>query len=246
MLNSLPITDLLFNPIILASIFVIVIVILLGVWGGYYLKRKRSRQGGQDLDEAQRKGYEILNQSIKKAQAILANAELEGIRVEAGSRVATNQLDAEYSKHLSKSLNLSQNTIAEATNEAKQTISLATQQFINFLNELGAGTKKIESDSQALTSQRINNLFEGFETRLSDFLIKTEQASTHSIELELRSTRQLIETYKSQQMALIDENIIAMMEQTLSLVLGKKLSLSDQLDLIYEALEKAKVEKFIV
>ncbi len=43
-----------------------------------------------------------------------------------------------------------------------------------------------------------------------------------------------------------DENIIAMMEQTLSIVLAKKLSLKDQLDLVYEALEKAKVEKFVV
>ncbi len=204
------------------------------------------KQNEKDLDEAQKKGYEILHQSIKKAQALLANAELEGLRMVAGSKLATNKLDSQYASQLSRSLELSQSTITQEVDEAKKAVTLANQQFMNFLNELGTSAKNIETSSQTLTNQRINELFEKFETRLSDFLMKTEQASTHSIELELRSARQLIETYKSQQIALIDENIIAMMEQTLNLVLAKKLSLKDQLDLVYEALEKAKIEKFIV
>jgi len=81
---------------------------------------------------------------------------------------------------------------------------------------------------------------------LSDFMVQTAQQTTSSIELELKSTRQLIDTYKSEQLKLIDENIVAMMEKTLSIVLAKKLSLKDQLELVYEALEKAKVEKFVV
>lgn len=228
-----------------------ILVLSLIILGLLYLRSKdhsgRSfKQNEKDLEESQKKGYEILHQSIKKAQALLANAELEGLRLVAGTKLATNKLDTQYADQLSRSLELSQNTIAKEIDETKKAITLANQQFMNFLNELGASAKNIETSSQTLTNQRISELFEKFETRLSDFLIKTEQQSTHSIELELRSTRQLIETYKTQQIALIDENIVAMMEQTLNLVLAKKLSLKDQLDLVYEALEKAKIEKFIV
>lgn len=74
----------------------------------------------------------------------------------------------------------------------------------------------------------------------------SQQRSVQSIELELKAARQLIETYKQQQLKVIDENVIAMLEKTLSLVLTKKISLQDQVELVYEALEKAKAEKFIV
>jgi hypothetical protein len=47
-------------------------------------------------------------------------------------------------------------------------------------------------------------------------------------------------------MNVIDENIMAMLEKTLSLVLAKNLDLKDQMDLVYESLEKAKAEKFVV
>ncbi|MBI2338375.1 hypothetical protein HYU95_04290 [Candidatus Daviesbacteria bacterium] len=233
------------NPIFIFLAIAAVVVILL-LLRRYHLRKKISRYNEGNLEDAQKKGYEILYQSIKKAQATLANAELEGIKLLAGSKLATNKLDSEYSTRLSESIKFSQDTLSQELNETKKAVALAEQQFINFLNELGTSAKNIQSNSQTLTNQRISELFERFETRLSDFLIKTEQTSTHSIELELRSTRQLIETYKTQQMALIDENIIAMMEQTLNLVLTKKLSIKDQLDLVYEALEKAKIEKFIV
>lgn len=235
------------NPIFIIIIILgITIIAILLYLIRRYLKKRNFKPDEKKLAEAQNKGYEILFQSIKKAQAILTNAELEGIRLIAGTRLSANKLDSQYSRELQESLRFSQDTIAQEINQAKKATSLVQEQFINFLNELAASAKNIENSSQTLTNQRINELFERFETRLSDFLIKTEQQSTHSIELELRSARQLIETYKSQQIALIDENIIAMMEQTLNLVLAKKLSLKDQLDLVYEALEKAKVEKFIV
>jgi hypothetical protein len=67
-----------------------------------------------------------------------------------------------------------------------------------------------------------------------------------AVDLELRSARQLIDTYKVQQMNVIDENIMAMLEKTLSLVLAKNLDLKDQMDFVYESLEKAKAEKFVV
>ena len=47
-------------------------------------------------------------------------------------------------------------------------------------------------------------------------------------------------------MNIIDENIVAMLEKTLSLVLAKNLNLRDQMELVYESLERAKTDSFLV
>lgn len=181
----------------------------------YNLRRK---------DQFQEKGLEILHDSIKKSQAILGTAELEGIKLAAQTRLDTAKLEAEYQKKLEETQN----------------------QLMQYMAGLQERSKEFEQANQKAIQDRINQIFVRLEERMGQFLITAEEKTTSSIELELKSARQLIETYKSQQLKLIDENILAMMEQTLNLVLGKKLSLKDQLDLIYEALEKAKGEKFIV
>lgn len=194
----------------------------------YNHRRKLEAEGDRFLKVIKEKGWENLNQSIKKSQTIIGQAELEGIK-------ETAKMEMEFQKKLTAALERSQ-----------QTITTAQNQLLIFMRDLQKRSAEFEQASKTSGEQRINQLFERVENRLSDFLIQTEQKTTSSIELELKSTRELVEAYKNEQLKLIDENIIAMMEQTLSLVLGKKMSLKDQLDLVYEALEKAKVEKFIV
>lgn len=130
--------------------------------------------------------------------------------------------------------------------ESETQITSSQGQLIKFMQDLQKRSTDFEQASRVSTEKRISELFERLEVKLSDFLVTTETKTASSIELELKAARQLIETYKTQQLKLIDENVVAMMESTINIVLGKKLSLKDQLDLIYEALEKAKIEKFIV
>lgn len=219
--------------VLIASAIAVVSIIL--YLREYNLRRKDKFQEEQILEKFREKGLENLHQSIKKSQAILGQAELEGVKIAAETKFETSKLEEEYSSKLSGVINQSQGAITVAQN-----------QLLQFMQDLQKRSEEFEQASQSSGQQRINQLFEKLETKLSDFLIQTEQKTTSSIELELKAARQMIDTYKNGQLKLIDENIIAMMEQTLNIVLAKKLSLKDQLDLIYEALEKAKIEKFIV
>lgn len=202
--------------------------------------------GDQLMDQTHQKTFQIIQQSIKKAQAILSTAELQGLKIIAASKVSSGRLDKEYEEKLLQSINSSEAIISKEITSAQKVLTDTEAEFVKYLQDLKGRTYKLEEQTQVQAMNRMNQLFTNFETRITDFLVKTESSTTESIQLELRSTRQLIETYKNQQLALIDENIIAMMEQTLSSVLGKKLTLKDQLDLVYEALEKAKIDKFIV
>ena len=212
----------------------------------YHKRLKSSSTSEKLLDQTQQKSYQIIHQAIKKAQSILSLAEIEGLKIIASSKVSSGKLDKEYEDQLSQSIQSSQELITKEASSAQKVLTDAEKEFISYLNELKLRSNKLEEQAQQEAISRMNQLFANFENRITEFLFKTETSTTQAIQLELRSTRQLIETYKSQQLALIDENIIAMMEQTLNIVLGKKLSLKDQLDLIYEALEKAKIDKFVV
>jgi len=199
------------------------------------LRKKLESAGDTFLEDLREKGWDTLHQSIKKSQDILGEAELEGVKVVAGTTLETAKFEQDIEKKLAEALNLS-----------KQNIATAQASFLQFMQDLQKRSEEFEEAQKTTGQSRINQLFDSVEGKLSDFLIQTAQKTTSAIELELKASRQLIDTYKAEQLKLIDENIVAMMEQTLSIVLAKKLSLKDQLDLVYEALEKAKVEKFIV
>ncbi len=213
------------------------IIIFLGLASvaGLVIYNFRLNKRSNPLSEDQQKSYELIHNAIKKSQAILGSAELEGIKVAAETKFETAKLEKAY-----------QSKLEEVLKQSEEKITQAQNQLLQFMAGLQERSQDFEASGQKAIHDRINQLFERLEERMGEFLISAESKTTSSLELELKSTRQLIETYKSQQLKLIDENILAMMEQTLNLVLAKKLSLKDQLDLIYEALEKAKIEKFIV
>lgn len=222
------------NPVNILLIITAIVATLLYL-REYNKRKKLESESDKFLQQIKEKGWETLNQSIKKSQDILGQAELEGIKVVAENRVET----AKFNQDLEGKMN-------QYLIESRQTIATAQNQLLQFMQELQKRSAQFEEASKTSGEQRINQLFDRVEERLTDFLMQTEQKTTSSIELELKAARQLIDTYKNEQLKLIDENIIAMMEQTLNVVLGKKMTLKDQLDLIYEALEKAKMEKFIV
>lgn len=169
------------------------------------------------IDLASGKALEIVNQANIKAQAIL------------GKAVQTEMQLQEVQSQEAKKL---QTAMEERFNQA-------FKEYENYLDQT-------REKAGVILTQKTQTVFDRFEQNLSDFLIQTQQKSTYTVDLEMQAARNLIDTYKRQQLNLIDEHIIAVLERTLSLVLAKKLSLTDQIDLINEALEKAKAEKFII
>lgn len=196
---------------------------------GLYIREYFLRKKDSELSQ------KVWLQTKKQSTQLLTAAQAAETEVISQGNYATKKLVSEYKAQLNKLMQTQEKSLAEAQD-----------QLIKYMESLQERSAEFEQASKTATENRINQVFERLETRLSDFLIQSEQKTTSSIELELKAARQLIETYKLQQLKLIDENIIAMMEQTLNLVLGKKLSLKDQLELVYESLEKAKVEKFVV
>lgn len=222
-------STLLFEIVALIVSLAVALISLVLYLNEYRRSRKEKMSSPfENIEPMQEKSLNVLHRAMETAQSIIGNAELEGIKVSATEKMALQKVEENLEKELSLQMNK------------------AYSEYIKFLEDLKEQNNEIQSANQASIKQRVDLIFDKFEQNLGTFLTSTEQKSVQSIELELRSARQLIETYKTQQIAIIDENIISILERTLTLVLAKKIPLKEQVDLIYDALNQAKVEKFVV
>lgn len=212
----------------------LIIAVLIYVLVAYFLKNSKDEEKTEWTDD---KSAQIVHSAAQKADEIVAQAEIEGIKIAAESKLGANLFQKTYDEKLQKALD-------EAKQEFATELEKALKNYQTTLDNLQKKSLDQQQELETLVKQKINDTLLKFEENLSTYLTSAEQKSFEAINLELKSARQLIDTYKSQQLQLIDENIVAVLERTLSLVTRDKLSLKEQLDLVYEALEKAKVEKF--
>ncbi len=219
---------------------IINIVLLLGlllvILRGQFNKSKGSQNTAQPSPPSNNPTG-LVEDASKKANEIISQAEAQGLKI-----ATETKLDAElFKKELDAKMDQS---IKETQAKYEAEITKTFAQYQAFLKQLEDRSVVSQQDYENMMKARINELLFSLEQDLTSFLNSSEQKSTESLGLELKSARQLIDTYRSQQLKLIDENIIAVLERTIALVLKNKIDLKDQLDLVYEALEKAKIENF--
>lgn len=200
------------------------------------LTAQRLGEGSTFFTEKLEKNYQ---QSL---QGALSDVQKEEVKLNAEATRQFASVEEAFKEHIQSM----ENSVKSQIEQTNQKILLAEQNYEKFLQNLNAVSQKTQFDSIEGAKVKVDKLFEDFEVKLADFLLQSEQKMMLAVDLELRSARQLIDTYKVQQMNVIDENIMAMLEKTLSLVLAKNLDLKDQMDFVYESLEKAKAEKFVV
>ncbi|MBI3486105.1 hypothetical protein HY025_04150 [Candidatus Daviesbacteria bacterium] len=229
-------------PEIILGALILIIAILF--FREYYLRQKLLKHFDQE-EAARQKSFELIHQAIERSQAILADAELDSIKIAAQNSLQTKKYEQDLEQKLASSIQETSGVLSKEESGFRDKLQGSLQEFAKYLTDLKSKADLAQQSNQDLIKSQINQIFEKFEQNLADFLAQTEQHSVSTIDTEIRATRQLINTYKEEQLRLIDENIIAILERTLSLVLAKKLTLKDQVDLVYEALEKAKIEKFI-
>lgn len=187
---------------------------------------------------------------FEQGEGLLTEAELEALRLVTEKKTELALFEKRFNDRLQQVMQ----SLAEQLQESVNRIEKNYQQNLDqtkvshgqFFASLQKNVTNFQVEAQKQMRAKINELLLNFETNLTNFFTKAEQQSLDSINLELRSARQLIDSYKSQQLSIVDENIVAILERTLSLVLKEKLSLKDQIDLVYQALEKAKIEKFLI
>jgi hypothetical protein len=206
----------------------------------------------------------IIQNAQSKANDILADAEKKGVAILASEETTGKQLSQDYSTKLAQieadfKAELTQNALASvkklddlltqaghAMNEHisqsdklfdDKTISLRTQidaVIAKFAQNTQANTKLMEEKSSQMMDET-RQLFEKIARQSREDIKK-------QLEGELTNAKAEIEQYKQSRLATINERIIDMLTDVITITLSKKLTLADQTDLVYQALEEAKKE----
>lgn len=193
---------------------------------------------------------QLLKQAESKADEIISQAELLAIKTATEKIMESSLFEETLKKKFDESFQQVntqiQNNITYLQQEVNKSVSSAQSKHDLFLVQLQKQSVNASARLEEEMHSKITGLLLDFEQKLTDFFGEAQQKSLDAINLEIKSARQLIESYKTQQMAIVDENIVAVLERTMNIILKQKLSLKDQVDLVYEGLEKAKLEKFLV
>lgn len=222
--------------LILALIIVVVATL------AYFLRQEvKEHQQVLDYFRSNPQSYslqpDLLHSAWKKADDIVAEAELESLKLLSEKKFELRLFEKRFQERLDQVIKVVEDNLSK-------NLDVSRKRHDEFILSLEKQTLSWQDKLKDQMNSKVNALLLNFEENLTNFLARAEQESLESINLELRSARQLIDSYKSQQLSLVDENIVAVLERTMNLVLKQKLTLKDQIELVYEALEKAKLEKF--
>ncbi len=204
-----------------------------------YRSRSKPTSNNPYLNKATDDYNEVLHSAITRGQEILSEAETQALKNTADAQFYKDKLN----KTVEENLN---NALSEAETEFATKLKTLEQEYEAFFAQ--AKLKTLDSSKKYETSmdELMKVINEKMEANLNKFIQDTQKQSFQQIQMELNAARQLVDNYKAGQMRLVDENIIAVLERTLALVLNKNISLENQIDLVYEAYDRAKKEKFFV
>jgi hypothetical protein len=212
----------------------------------YVLHQRLLRTQHKVLEESEQKGYQTVHDASLRAQEILKQAELESIKIVTDTKQGFLQNQIKYEQQLSEVVqHLGQTAQTEIAN-SQERLKHSEELFNQYLSDLEAKLSKSDQSSQDFLKTNTDQIFKQFQDSLHQYLTDAQQKSIGSIEEEVKSTHQKIKDYQDQRYKAVNDNLVTVLEKTLNLVLTKKLTLQDHVDLVYESFEKAREENLIV
>lgn len=175
----------------------------------------------------------IIHMAVQKAQELIANAELAGTKIFAREKLSGKQIADEYKKHLDK---LKADFEEQFVSSAKS----ADQHMDQFFQHIQEILKDNLEKNERLAQEKSQLMLSQSQQLLARFTEDMEVKVKSQVDEEFIKARQEIIHYKQHRLAVVDEQILELLEDVLRAILKKKLTLADQSDLVYEALEEAK------
>ncbi|MEK7611422.1 MAG: hypothetical protein AAB486_03580 [Patescibacteria group bacterium] len=197
--------------------------------------RRHTLTPNQELqvEESHRRADQIIHKAIKRAQQLLVKSELEGLNFLAQQKIESRKIEAEHRRNISSLLEEMSYKLTTGTEEAEKT-------YKKFLADLEEHLAADLSRKQTVLDGKIDTFFNETTVLLNSFVTELQKQTQVQIDKEIGNARNIIGEYRRQRLEIVDENVVSILEKTLNITLGKKLTLAEQTELVYEALEEAK------
>lgn len=228
--------DLIIFAILGVQIFTGIIVIFL------FLSFQASRQQKdveQDkaLDEARKKAEGIIQSAIKESQQIVKKAQSTGQTILAQEKEESDEITDEYQKELEK---LSKEMVSKLESSEK----LAETQFQDYLKGLESTIEAAAKKSEEAFNQRSATFFDKTSEAVGQAVAEINTKVKEEVTTEMKKMKDVVEEYQRKRMAVVDDNLIDIIEKTAAAALNKSLSMEEHVELIYKSLDEAKKKNF--
>src|SRR3989344_5785494 len=226
------------NQILLFTILGLTFITALSQLFIILIKSSKHNNLDQDLDESDeyiKKANSIIHYAQEKSNKILANAELKGIEIISLQKLDISKIREDYVKSIKE---LEINLI----DQFKSSLQNADKSYKDFLEIIEENLRQQELANQQLFQEKTNRLVESTQTTMITFLKGVNEKVAGQIDMELKALNNELDMYKSRRMEIMNKYIIDILERTLEETLGKKLTLEEHSEIIFDALEKAKNE----
>lgn len=185
------------------------------------------------VEESQKRADQIIHKAIKRAQQLLVKSELEGINFLARQKIESRKIEAEHRQNISHLLEEMSYKLTTGTAEAEST-------YRKYLVDLEQHLAADLSRKQEALDGKIDGFFNQTAGLLTTFVTDLQKQTQVQVDKEIGNAKSIIDNYRQQRLEIVDENVVSILEKTLNITLGKKLTLAEQTELVYEALEEAK------
>lgn len=145
-------------------------------------------------------------------------------------KILNHKLD-DFDSKVGKSLSLIEDKIKKSESEYNNLISLLTNK-----------TERQLSKHEKTLSQKVEKISEELDNFSSNLAQEIKKEINTHLSHRFEEANEIIETYRRERIRLINERIIALVERATQIAINKKMSVEEQTDLIYKALEEAKKE----
>lgn len=201
----------------------------------------------QIVKKAEYEADHILTEAREQARAIRTRAELEASKVLADHRDESKALHAEFVKEFESVANAGKEMLGKE-NEAIQSFSKdASARFKQRADEAESALKeetetlrRVMSEARATLEETLRELAERADKDRSALVEQGDAHIKEALEEELKKAREAIAAYQKERYALVDREIVHLVEEVAHTVLNRSLSLDEHTEIIKQALAEAK------
>ncbi|VAW32774.1 hypothetical protein MNBD_CPR01-586 [hydrothermal vent metagenome] len=245
---SSPISAVFLGIFILVLFALVVLVVVIAQFGTqlqYFATPIHDKIAG----DAEHNAEQILEQARAQSRVIIATAEESAKNMLNEHKKETISFQEDQKKYLEELTAQSKKILTQQMGAITQSVETVATDFKVHITEIQASLDREEERFKQVIANESERLKESFvgvgtktETEYHALIEETKKVLSENIEKDIKRTREVLSAYRSQQIEILNKNIVSMVEETARITLGKVLTLGEHRELIMKALQEAKQE----
>ncbi len=203
----------------------------------------------QVIKEAQKKANDIINDAQTQSRSVQSSARESAEKILSDKKKEGDIFHEEYTKHFNEIVTNGRNVL---TNQSADLAQLSKNVADEFKKHVLTAEVLIQKESDAISntlakeSEQMKQSFATMSTQAIEgqraLAEETKKHASEEISKEIATVRDAISIYKKERFAILDSEIVGLIEETARIALNKTFSLREHRDQVLSSLQEAKAK----